>query len=124
MLLGLQTKIIVPDIIRLLRDDHDEVLHVLVPHLGTILEALSNYNVLVKNEVLPTTLELTRAILKCQLDVFLSFNWRIQVCFLYQLERLPNCMASNFIFEHFTPVIFDVIVDAVFWFDTLLFLLN
>ncbi|KAL3285403.1 hypothetical protein HHI36_019507 [Cryptolaemus montrouzieri] len=110
-ILGIQCRIIKPDIVRLLRDDAEDVLHMVVPKLGVTMEVLSNYGLLSRETSTQTSLEIGRAILKCHMELSKGVNWRIQTDLLAQLEHLPNCLPSDFIHQHFTPVIFAIIGD-------------
>ncbi|XP_063920691.1 serine/threonine-protein phosphatase 4 regulatory subunit 4-like isoform X2 [Zophobas morio] len=111
-ILGPQSKVIKDDIIKLLRDDAEEVLQMLVPDVGPTLELLCTHGVLSRENTLPSCLEITRALLKCQAELSKSYNWRIKSNFLQQLERLPNCMPSDFIHQHFSPVILGCVLEA------------
>ncbi|XP_044766933.1 serine/threonine-protein phosphatase 4 regulatory subunit 4-like isoform X2 [Coccinella septempunctata] len=110
-ILGIQCRIIKPDIVRLLRDDAEDVLYMVVPKLGVTMETLCNYGLLSRETSTQTSLEIGRAILKCHMELSKGVNWRIQTDLLAQLEHLPNCLPSDFIHQHFTPVIFAIIGD-------------
>ncbi|XP_045463136.1 serine/threonine-protein phosphatase 4 regulatory subunit 4-like isoform X2 [Harmonia axyridis] len=110
-ILGIQCRIIKPDIVRLLRDDAEDVLHMVVPKLGITMETLCNYGLLSRETSTQTSLEIGRAILKCHMELSKGVNWRMQTDLLAQLEHLPNCLPSDFIHQHFTPVIFAIIGD-------------
>ncbi|KAK4873132.1 hypothetical protein RN001_015161 [Aquatica leii] len=99
------SKILKSDFVRLLQDDSEEVLNSLVPHLGTTLELLCEFETLSRLNVNPATLEIGRALLKCQFELTTRNNWRLSTMFLHQFERLPNCMPSDFIHQHFTPIL-------------------
>ncbi|XP_044272773.1 serine/threonine-protein phosphatase 4 regulatory subunit 4-like isoform X3 [Tribolium madens] len=111
-ILGPQCKIIKDDLIKLLRDDAEEVLQLLVPHVGPTLELLCANGVLSRESNTPACLEIARALLKCQNELAKSYNWRIKSNFLQQLERLPFCMTSDFIHQHFSPVILNCVLEA------------
>ncbi|KAK4873133.1 hypothetical protein RN001_015162 [Aquatica leii] len=99
------SKILKSDFVRLLQDDSEEVLYSLIPHLGTTLELLCEFQTLSRVNVNPATLEIGRALLKCQYELTTRNNWRLSTMFLHQFERLPNCMPSDFIHQHFTPIL-------------------
>ncbi|EEZ99847.2 hypothetical protein TcasGA2_TC002629 [Tribolium castaneum] len=111
-ILGPQCKIIKDDLIKLLRDDAEEVLQQLVPHVGPTLELLCANGVLSREANTPACLEIARGLLKCQNELAKSYNWRIKSNFLQQLERLPFCMTSDFIHQHFSPVILSCVLEA------------
>lgn len=98
---------------KLLRDDSEEVLDSLVPNIGNTLDLLTASGVLSRDTTSQATLEIGRALLKCQVEVFKSHNWRRKELFLTQLEHLPMCMNSEFIHQHFTPVILKLTEEAV-----------
>lgn len=101
------------DIVRLLRDDSEDVLEMLVPRLGATLDLFCANSVLSRELANQTTLEITRAILKCHTELQKGYNWRIKSFFLEQLEFLPNCMPSDFIHQHFSPVILSCVMETV-----------
>lgn len=101
------------DFVKLLRDDSEEVLDSLVPNIGTTLEFLCVGGVLSRENIAPGTLEVSRALLKCQADIFRYNNWRRKMIFLEQLECLPNVIESDFIHQHFTSVILKLTINAV-----------
>jgi hypothetical protein len=84
----------------------------LVPHVGSTLELLCANGVLSRETSLPSCLEITRALLKCQMELSKCYNWRIKSNFLQQMERLPNCMPSDFIHQHFSPVILNCVLES------------
>lgn len=93
------------DIVRLLRDDAEEVLQTLVPNIGTTLVELCKSGILSKERADQATMEIGRAMLKCQLELTKGYNWRLLSTYLAQLERLPQAIPSDFIHQHFTPVV-------------------
>lgn len=101
------------DFIRLLKDDSEEVLHMLVPQMGNTLELFCQYGTLSRQSVTPASMEIGRAILKCQYELTNGYNWRLLTHFIHQLEHLPNCMPPDFIHQHFTPVILTSAVQGV-----------
>ncbi|XP_018567757.1 serine/threonine-protein phosphatase 4 regulatory subunit 4 isoform X2 [Anoplophora glabripennis] len=111
-ILGNDCKIIMMDFVKLLRDDSEEVLDSLVPNVATTLECLCGAGVLSREAVAPGTLEISRALLKCQADIFRYHNWRRKMTFLQQLECLPNVIESDFIHQHFTSVILKLTINA------------
>lgn len=104
-ILGANNKIMKPDFVRLLRDDAEEVLQTLVPNLANTLELFCKHGVLSKEKADQGAMEIGRAMLKCQLELTKGYNWRLLSDYLAQLERLPQVVPSDFIHQHFTPVV-------------------
>ncbi|KAG5882164.1 hypothetical protein JTB14_002888 [Gonioctena quinquepunctata] len=111
-ILSKECKFITNDIINLIRDDAEEVLDVLVPNIGATLELLAVNGVLSREHTSQCTLDVGRALLKCQVEVFRYYNWRRKMEFLEQLERLPICVSADFIHQHFTPLVLKLTVEA------------
>lgn len=111
--LGPEGKIILPDLLKLIRDDSEEVLDVLVPNIGSTLALLASVGYLSKEQTTQATLDTGRALLKCQSEIFKYYNWRRNKTFLEQLEKLPLCMPPDFIHQHFTPLILKLTTVAV-----------
>ncbi|KAL1517631.1 hypothetical protein ABEB36_001369 [Hypothenemus hampei] len=109
-ILGGCNKIIVLDFTRLLRDEDEEVLQALIPNIADILEQFTKTNVLQREIPVQATLDIGRAMLKCQNQAFKTNNWRMKECLLKQWERLPNCFPSDFIHQHFSPVILNATI--------------
>lgn len=110
---GEDCKSIMMDFVKLLRDDAEEVLDALVPNIEATLECLCHAGLLSRESVAPGTLEISRALLKCQSDIFRYHNWRRKMTFLQQLECLPHVLESDFIHQHFTSVVLKLIISAV-----------
>ncbi|CAH1119724.1 unnamed protein product [Phaedon cochleariae] len=110
--LGKECKIIVPDIVRLFRDDAEEVLEVLVPNIGPTLQLLCSAGILTRENNTQYTLDIGRALLKCQTEIFKYYNWRRKMGFLEQLECLPTVVPADFIHQHFTPMVLKLTVEA------------
>ncbi|KAK4873140.1 hypothetical protein RN001_015169 [Aquatica leii] len=106
------SKVFKSDFVHLLQDDSDEVLYSLVPHLGTTLELFCQFETLSRQTANASTLEIGRALLKCQFELESGNNWRLFKLFLHQLEHLPNCMPSDFIHQHFTPILLTCAVEG------------
>lgn len=98
---------------KLLRDESEEVLDALVPNIGATVELLTATGVLFVENSSQVTIEIARALLKCQVEIFKYHNWRRKKNFLEQIECLPNCMPSDFIHQHFTQVIVSLSLEAV-----------
>ncbi|KAF5297424.1 hypothetical protein FQR65_LT01355 [Abscondita terminalis] len=106
------SKMLKSDFVRLLQDDSEEVLNAIVPHLGSTLELFSKFDTLSRLNITSATMEVGRALLKCQYELIAGNNWRLSTMFLHQLEHLPNCMPSDFIHQHFTPVLLTCAVEG------------
>ncbi|GJQ83912.1 hypothetical protein Trydic_g19850 [Trypoxylus dichotomus] len=104
-ILGAQNRMLKADFVRLLRDDAEDVLQMLVPNLKSTLSLLAQFGFLSKDRTDQTTMEISRAVLKCQIELAKGYNWRLLATFIEQLECLPLCMPSDFIHQHFTPII-------------------
>nr|CAH7758066.1 unnamed protein product [Callosobruchus chinensis] len=104
--------LVVPDIVKLMSDDNEEVLDSLVPHISAILLQLNAAGVLTAEESRQTTVDIGRALLKCQAGVFKCYNWRRKMAFLQQLECLPVCFSVDFIHQHFTMLVLKLTIDG------------
>ncbi|XP_075224826.1 serine/threonine-protein phosphatase 4 regulatory subunit 4-like isoform X2 [Lycorma delicatula] len=93
------------EVIKLLKDDAEEVLQSLVPHLKDILESFCQTKTLMASFVDETAIEITRALRKCESEIASTYNWRLHSLFLQQLEVLPKCMPSDFIYTQFVPLV-------------------
>lgn len=111
--LGKDSKLVVSDFVKLLRDESEEVLDALVPNISTTLDCLTSSAALSVDNSSQITIEIARALLKCQVEIFKYHNWRRQKIFLEQIECLPNCMPGDFIHQHFTQVVVALSLEAV-----------
>ncbi|XP_050303781.1 serine/threonine-protein phosphatase 4 regulatory subunit 4-like isoform X2 [Anthonomus grandis grandis] len=111
-ILAMSNKVVVIDLTKLLRDEDEEVLQALVPNLGRILELFTSTGVLQREIPVQSTLDIGRAMLKCQHEAFRTNNWRMKESLLIQWERLPNCFPSDFIHQHFSPVVLAATVNG------------
>lgn len=111
-ILGADSKTILPDLLKLIRDDSEEVLDGLVPNIGTTLVLFTNAGLLSREATSQITLDIGRALLKCQVEIYSNNNWRRRKAFLEQLEDLPTCMPADFIHQHFTPVIMKLTIES------------
>lgn len=110
---GPQNRMLKTDFVRLLRDDAEDVLQMLVPNLKATLTLLAQFGFLSKDRTDQTTMEISRAVLKCQIELAKGYNWRLLATFLEQLECLPICMPCDFIHQHFTPIILGNAANGV-----------
>ncbi|XP_066151407.1 serine/threonine-protein phosphatase 4 regulatory subunit 4-like [Euwallacea fornicatus] len=111
-ILGPTNEIMVLDFTKLLRDEDEDVLQALVPNISHILELFSNSNVLQREVAVQATLDIGQAMLKCQSEVFRTNNWRMKESLLMQWECLPNCFPSDFIHQHFSPVVLTAAIHG------------
>uniref|UniRef100_A0A1Y1KKB2 Serine/threonine-protein phosphatase 4 regulatory subunit 4 n=3 Tax=Photinus pyralis TaxID=7054 RepID=A0A1Y1KKB2_PHOPY len=109
---GVNSKILKKDFVRLLQDDSEEVLSSLVQQLGVTLELFAQYGTLSRQTASPDTVDIGRAMLKCQFELTSGNNWRLLMHLLHQLEYLPNCMPPDFIHQHFTPFVLNCAVQG------------
>ncbi|XP_068083242.1 uncharacterized protein [Anabrus simplex] len=106
------------ELVKLLRDDSDEVLQGLIPNIAMTMELLAKTGNIgpdvVGSRVLndSAALEIGRALVKCEAEVGRTHNWRLHSLLLHQLECLPNCLPSDFINSHFIPIMFTRIHTA------------
>uniref|UniRef100_A0A6P7GHL9 Serine/threonine-protein phosphatase 4 regulatory subunit 4-like n=1 Tax=Diabrotica virgifera virgifera TaxID=50390 RepID=A0A6P7GHL9_DIAVI len=110
--LGVDSKIILIDFLKLIRDDSEEVLDALVPNIGPILVMFTSVGVLSRDKTTQATLDIGRGLLKCQVEIYSNYNWRRRMAFLVQLEDLPTCMPSDFIHQHFTPLVLKLSLES------------
>ncbi|XP_023712368.1 uncharacterized protein LOC111867096 isoform X2 [Cryptotermes secundus] len=110
-ILGSASSVLKPELITLLKDDA-EVLQGLVPHLGQTLLLLSKAGTFSPDFMDNTVLNIGRALIKCEAEISMTTNWRLHAEILGQLEYLPHCMPSDFIYSHFIPIIFHRIHAA------------
>lgn len=58
-------------------------------------------------------MEIGKALLKCEAKVAGTYNWRMASLMHAQLEILPKCFPSDFIYSYFVPMAFSRILHAV-----------
>ncbi|XP_029174247.1 serine/threonine-protein phosphatase 4 regulatory subunit 4-like isoform X2 [Nylanderia fulva] len=98
--------------IKLLKDDSEEVLQGLIPHIGLTLECLTENQTIRTDRVDSTLMEIGKALLKCEAKVAGTHNWRLASLMHAQLEILPKCFPSDFIYSYFVPMAFSRILHA------------
>lgn len=98
---------------RLLKDDAEEVLQMVVPHISSILDLFCTHGLISRENVNQSTLDVCRSLIKCQMEITKGTNWRLLTKLLYQLEYLPNCIPGDFIHQHFTPSLVNITVAGV-----------
>ncbi|KAG7202029.1 hypothetical protein KM043_004713 [Ampulex compressa] len=100
------------DVIKLLKDDSEEVLQGLVPRIGLTLDCLTESQTIGVDRVDSTLMEIGRALLKCEAEIAAGNNWRLASLMHAQLEILPKCFPSDFIYSYFVPIAFRRILHA------------
>lgn len=107
-LLGAKNILIKNDLIKLIKDDNEEVLAGLVPYIGKILQLYF------PTPTIQTTIvmDFGRALIKCENELFNTKNWRLNELYYQQLEILPKCFSSDYIYTYFIPIIFDRSLNA------------
>lgn len=111
--LGPECKNVKGELVKLLRDETEDVLGALIPSLAEILMHFEAYNILSREAVTMLCFDLYRALVKCHLELFSGHIWRMQEQYLAQLECLPFCLPSDFIYQHFVPFILNDSIDGV-----------
>lgn len=106
-------KALKPDIVRLFKDDAEEVLQMVVPHVSSILDLFHIHGLISRETTNPATLDICRGLMKCQVEITKGTNWRLLTKLLYQFEYLPNCVPGDFIHQHFTPSLVNLAVAGV-----------
>ncbi|XP_032676223.1 serine/threonine-protein phosphatase 4 regulatory subunit 4-like isoform X4 [Odontomachus brunneus] len=99
------------NLIKLLKDS-EEVLQGLIPHIGLTLEYLVESQTIGTDKMDSTLLEIGKALLKCEAEVSGTHNWRLASLMHAQLEILPKCFPSDFIYSYFVPMAFSRILHA------------
>ncbi|XP_029661073.1 serine/threonine-protein phosphatase 4 regulatory subunit 4-like isoform X5 [Formica exsecta] len=110
--LGSKSARIRGNLIKLLKDDSEEVLQGLIPHIGLTLESLAENQTVGTDRVDSTLMEIGKALLKCEAKVAGTYNWRLASLMHAQLEILPKCFPSDFIYSYFVPMAFSRILHA------------
>ncbi|KAK1134181.1 hypothetical protein K0M31_011962 [Melipona bicolor] len=110
--LGPKTGHIKTDLIKLLKDNNEEVLQGLVPHIGLTLDCLAESQIIGVDKMDSTVMEIGRALLKCESEIAATHNWRLVSLMHSQLEILPKYFPSDFIYSYFVPMAFFRILNA------------
>ncbi|KAK9293417.1 hypothetical protein QLX08_011632 [Tetragonisca angustula] len=110
--LGPKSGHIKTDIIKLLKDNNEEVLQGLVPHIGLTLDCLAESQIIGVDKMDSTIMEIGRALLKCESEIAATHNWRLVSLMHSQLEILPKYFPSDFIYSYFVPMAFFRILNA------------
>lgn len=100
---GVLTK---PELITLLKDEVEEVIEGIVPHLGQSLVALVRVGALETEQQDTSMSEIVRSLLKCEAQLSSSHNWRLYSSFVQQLEVLWFLFPSEVVFNNFVSLFF------------------
>ncbi|CAL7947775.1 unnamed protein product [Xylocopa violacea] len=100
------------DIIKLLKDDSEEVLQGLIPNIGLTLDCLAESQTIGQDRMDSAVMEIGRALLKCESEVAATHNWRLTSLMHSQLEILPKYFPSDFIYSYFVPMAFFRMLHA------------
>ncbi|XP_014477915.1 PREDICTED: serine/threonine-protein phosphatase 4 regulatory subunit 4-like isoform X3 [Dinoponera quadriceps] len=100
------------NLIKLLKDDSEEVLQGLTPHIRLTLECLIESQAIGTDKMDSNLMEIGKALLKCEAEILATHNWRLASLMHTQLEILPKCFPSDFIYTYFVPVVFSRILHA------------
>ncbi|XP_053596607.1 serine/threonine-protein phosphatase 4 regulatory subunit 4-like isoform X4 [Microplitis demolitor] len=112
-ILGPKNHLIRNELIKLLKDDHEQVLQGLIPQLSITLELLTQSHALGMEQLESSSvLELGKALMKCENEIFNTNNWRLSKLILQQLEILPKCFPSDYIYTYFVPVALNRALNA------------
>ncbi|XP_035725608.1 serine/threonine-protein phosphatase 4 regulatory subunit 4-like isoform X4 [Vespa mandarinia] len=111
-ILGMKSGRIKADFVKLLKDDPEEVLQKLVPNISSTLESLVESQIIGTDKMDSTLMEIGRALLKCEAEIASTNNWRLASTMHAQLEILPKCFPSDYIFSYFVPVSSSRILHA------------
>ncbi|KAL0122348.1 hypothetical protein PUN28_007226 [Cardiocondyla obscurior] len=111
-ILGPKNSRIKGNLIKLLKDDSEEVLQGLIPHIGLTLECLTESQTVGTDRMDSSLMEVGKALLKCEAEIAGTHNWRLTSLMHAQLEILPKCFSSDFIYSYFIPMAFSRILHA------------
>ncbi|XP_011306054.1 serine/threonine-protein phosphatase 4 regulatory subunit 4 isoform X2 [Fopius arisanus] len=92
------------DFMKLVKDDNEQVLQGLVPNIGKTLQLFVESQTISKDSIDLPVMEMGRALLKCEGEIFGTNNWRLSSLMFQQLEVLPKCFPSDYIYNYFVPV--------------------
>lgn len=104
--LGPKSGRIKTDLIKLLKDNSEEVLQGIAPHIALILECLLESHVIGIDKMDSIVMEIGRALLKCESEIAGTHNWRLVSLIHSQFEVLPKYFPSDFIYSYFVPMAF------------------
>ncbi|XP_006560925.2 serine/threonine-protein phosphatase 4 regulatory subunit 4 isoform X3 [Apis mellifera] len=110
--LGPKSGRIKTDLIKLLKDNSEEVLQGIAPHIALILECLLESHVIGIDKMDSIVMEIGRALLKCESEIAGTHNWRLVSLIHSQFEVLPKYFPSDFIYSYFVPMAFFRILHA------------
>ncbi|XP_063973328.1 serine/threonine-protein phosphatase 4 regulatory subunit 4-like isoform X4 [Diachasmimorpha longicaudata] len=111
-IMGAKNGSIKNDFIKLVKDDNDQVLQGIVPHIGQILQLFVESETISKDNIDLAVMEIGRALLKCEGEIFSTNNWRLSSLMFQQFEVLPKCFPSDYIYNYFVPVVVNRALKA------------
>ncbi|XP_014233336.1 serine/threonine-protein phosphatase 4 regulatory subunit 4-like isoform X2 [Trichogramma pretiosum] len=112
-ILGAKCGLVRNELLRLLKDDREEVLEGLLEHLDESLEQLQQHQLIGSESSEMHTIELGKSLLKCEAELSLSKRWRLSVGLFSQLERIgPKYLSSDFCYSYLVPVCFKRILHS------------
>ncbi|XP_017885898.1 serine/threonine-protein phosphatase 4 regulatory subunit 4-like isoform X3 [Ceratina calcarata] len=104
--LGTKSGRIKTEIVKLLKDNSEEVLQGLVPNVALVLDCLAESQTIGADRMDSAVIEIGRALLKCESEIAATHNWRLITQMHSQLEILPKYFPSDFIYSYFVPMAF------------------
>lgn len=111
--IGPKNSIMLTDFVRLLSDDAEEVLRMIVPHISTSFVIFWSNGTLSLERPDPVSNQIGKALLKCLSVLKKGYNWRLTTIFLKQLEALPMVFHSDYIHNEFARVILNLALQGV-----------
>ncbi|XP_044595506.1 serine/threonine-protein phosphatase 4 regulatory subunit 4-like isoform X2 [Cotesia glomerata] len=111
-ILGPKNYLIRGELIKLLKDDNEQVLQGLIPELSKTLELLIQSQSVGIEQLESSVVDMGKALLKCENEIFNTNNWRLSKLMLEQLEILPKCFPSDYIYTYFVPVTLNRALNA------------
>uniref|UniRef100_A0ABD2VXY8 Serine/threonine-protein phosphatase 4 regulatory subunit 4 n=1 Tax=Trichogramma kaykai TaxID=54128 RepID=A0ABD2VXY8_9HYME len=112
-ILGSKCGLVRNELLRLLKDDREEVLEGLLEHLDESLDTLQQHQLIGSESSEMHTIELGKSLLKCEAELSLSKRWRLSVGLFSQLERIgPKYLSSDFCYSYLVPVCFKRILHS------------
>ncbi|XP_011493807.1 PREDICTED: serine/threonine-protein phosphatase 4 regulatory subunit 4-like [Ceratosolen solmsi marchali] len=103
--LGSKSGLIKMELLNLLKDSHEEVLESLIPHISEILDRLLQNHLIGVDNTESLTIDLGRALVKCEVKISATYNWRLSVLMLNQFETLPKYFPNDFIYTYLVPIV-------------------
>lgn len=111
-ILGPRCLVLKGELFTLLSDESRDVLQALVPNLSTLLDHLTKNDIITQSVTDSLTLELLRSLLKCEVSISHSNDWRLHSTMLGQLESYVKYLPSDLVFSNLPVVLFHRIQDS------------